>query len=161
MKLRVLFHKVSDEKHTLEIIRADGRRERFDCETRSYLQHDLLHYAAETEASLEGGFWGSLASGRTLAEMNDRTGTMPAYGTSEMMTIERVVGVLSGLTKGRTPEELVAGLRSYSESLGEAAPAWLTTEFVTAVQARMRKLFGQWKATPFGGTMELAWPPEP
>ena len=102
MKMRVLLHKISDERHALEIVREDGRRERVDCETRSYLQHDLLHYAAETEASLSGGFWGSLARGRTLAEMNDRT---PIEGTSEMMVIEKVVGALSGMMKGQTPEQ--------------------------------------------------------
>ena len=58
--MRILLHKISDDRHTLEIVRADGRRERVDCETRSYLQHDLLHYAVETEASLAAGFWGSL-----------------------------------------------------------------------------------------------------
>ena len=139
------------------IVREDGRRERVDCETRSHFQHDLLHYAAETEASLGGGFWGSLASGRTLAEMNDRTRSTPTYGTSEMMVIERIVGALSGVTKGRTPEQIVTGLQSYALSLDANIPAWLTTDFVTAVQERMRQLLGRWKATPFGGTMELAW----
>jgi hypothetical protein len=153
--MRVLLHKSSDERHVLEIVPEDGRRERVECETRSYLQHDLLHYAAETEASLGGGFWGSLARGKTLAEMNDR---MPIDGTSEMMVIEKVVGALSGVIKGQTPEQLVAGLRSYSESHGETAPPWLTVAFVIAVRERMRQLLGRWKATPFGGTMELAWP---
>jgi len=159
MKMRVLLHKISDERHALEIVREDGRRERVDCETRSYLQHDLLHYAAEVEASLGGGFWGILASGRTLAEMNDRTRATPMYGTSEMMVIEQVVGAFSGVMKGQMPEQITTALRSYTQSLGENTPAWLTTAFVTAVRERMRELLGRWKATPFGGTMELAWPP--
>ena len=37
-----------------------------------HLVHDLLHYAAEQEAGVQTGFWGTLASGRTLADMNDR-----------------------------------------------------------------------------------------
>lgn len=50
------------------------------CETRSYLVHDLLHYAVESEAGLSGGFWGNLARGKTLADMNDlrRTPGAPA-----------------------------------------------------------------------------------
>lgn len=158
MTIRILFHKVSDDRHVLEIVRDDGRLERVDCETRSYLEHDLLHFAVETEASLRGGFWGALASGRTLAQMNDRARPTP-YGTSEMMVIERVVGVLSGLTKGRTPEEMVSGLERYAASSSEPTPSWLTTSFVAGVQERLRRLIGRWKATPFGGTMELRWPP--
>jgi hypothetical protein len=91
--------------------------------------------------------------------MNDRTGSRPSYSTSEIMVIEQVVGALSGTMKGRTPEQMVTGLQSYAASLGGRIPSWLTTSFVAAVQERMRHLIGHWKATPFGGTMELAWPP--
>ena len=37
-------------------------------------------------------------------------------------------------------------------------PAWLTPAFVERVQARMRGLLGQWKATPYGAEMALPWP---
>lgn len=156
--MRILFHKLNDDRHALEIIRDDGRSERVDCDTRSYLQHDFLHYAAEAEAGLDGGFWGSLARGTTLAAMNDRTA--PAYPTAEGMVIEQVVGVLSSLTKGRTPPELVVGIERYAAALGQTPPPWLTLPFVEAVQARMRRLLGHWRATPFRQTMELRWPPE-
>lgn len=70
--MRTLLHKLSDDRHGLEIVRPDGSSERAECETRSYLQHDHLHYALEREAGLAGGFWGDLARGETLAAMNDR-----------------------------------------------------------------------------------------
>jgi hypothetical protein len=60
--LRIAFHKISGQRHALEIVRAGGRRERVECETRSYLTHDLLHYAVEAEACLQDGFWGRLAA---------------------------------------------------------------------------------------------------
>jgi hypothetical protein len=176
--VRIVFRKISDERHVLEIVRDDGRREHVDCETRSYLQHDLLHYAVESEARLEGGFWGCLAKGRTLAEMNDRSGKAMAAAagppraaapgepsndmhtapTSDMGTIEQVVGAVTGVLKGRTPYEIVTGLGRYAESVGSTLPSWLTARFIVAVQDRMRQLLGQWKATPYGGSMELAWP---
>ena len=43
-------------------------------------------------------------------------------------------------------------------SLGATMPDWLTEPFVVAVQERMRRLQGHWRATPFGGVMELPWP---
>ena len=110
--MRIVFRKISDERHTLEIVRADGRREEVDCETRSLLVHDLLHLAVESEAKVTVGFWGNLAKGRTLADMNDRTGKAMAAEAPEMAVIERLVGSLSGAVKGRTAAEMVAAFTS-------------------------------------------------
>jgi hypothetical protein len=50
--MRGIFSKLSDDQHRLEIVRTDGQREQMSCETRSYLVHDLLHYAGR--ATFEG-----------------------------------------------------------------------------------------------------------
>jgi hypothetical protein len=156
--MRIAFLKISDERHTLEIIRDDGRREQVECETRSYLVHDLLHYAVETEAALDGGFWGNLARGKTLLDMNDRTGKAMQAENPEMAAIEGLVGPLSAAVKGRSAAEMVAGFSVYAAAMQSTAPEWLTERFVAAVQERMRKLMGEWKAIPFGGVMTLRWP---
>ena len=78
-----------------------------------------------------------------------------------MMLIEKVVGALSATTKGVDPVVLVAGIVRYMTSIGDAMPTWLTVDCVTAVQERMRRLLGQWRATRFGDAMELAWPGQP
>jgi hypothetical protein len=157
--MRIVFRKIADERHALEIVRDDGRRESVVCETRSYLVHDLLHYAVEGEAGLGGGFWGNLARGRTLEDMNDRTGRAMEAELPEMSVIERLVGALSGAVKGRSAAEMVTGLHRYAEALDSTLPPWLTESFVAAVQERMRRLLGHWKATPVGAAMELYWPP--
>jgi hypothetical protein len=117
----------------------------------------LLHYAVESEAKLETGFWGNLAKGKTLAEMNDRTGRAMEAEGPEMAAIEQLVGALHGSTKGRSPAEMVEGIRRFAEGLGSTVPGWLTDAFVAAVQERMRQLVGRWKATPFGASMDLTW----
>jgi hypothetical protein len=162
--MRIALHKLSNDRHALELIRGSGERERVECETRSFLLHDLLHYAVESEARLTGGFWGELAAGKTLAQMNEREadalaprGVATRSMSEELAAIEQVVGVLSGLTKGRSPAELVSGMQRFCENLGTTLPAWVTLELVEAVQERMRRLVGHWKATPYGGSMELPW----
>jgi hypothetical protein len=82
---------------------------------------------------------------------------MAAYAPG-MMVIERLVGALSGAVKGRSAVQMVAALDLYAASLGTTNPNWLTEGFVVSVQDRMRQLLGRWKATPYGGTMELTWP---
>jgi hypothetical protein len=155
--VRIAFWKVSNERHVLEISDARGRKERVECETRSLFLHDLLHYAVESEAKTQAGFWGALASGRTLAELDDRT--RPFDESSELAGIEQVVGALHGTTKGISPEQLVAGIERFASSLGATLPDWLTVDLVTRVEERMRRLRGHWNATPFGDKMELDWPP--
>ena len=156
--MRILFEKITDERHRLVIERAPGAREAVECETRSYLLHDFLHYAVESEARLATGFWGNLAAGKTLADMNDRTGASMKEAAPEMGAIEQLVGALHGSTKGITAGELVAGIRRFAASLGATTPDWLTEPFVVAVQERLRRLQGHWRANPFGGVMELPWP---
>ena len=156
--MRILFHKISDERHALEIVRPDGSRDREECETRSFLVHDLLHYTVESEARLQGGFWGNLGKGKTLSDMNDRTGRAMAEASREMAEIERLVGSLSGAVKGKSAKQMVQALETYAVALGTTNPAWLTEALVVSVQERMRQLLGRWKATPYGETMELDWP---
>ena len=158
--MRILLHKQSNEQHALELVRADGMRERMECETRSYLQHDFLHYAVEAEAGLQTGFWGNLARSKTLAQMNDRSGRALAAELPELMTIERAVGALTRAVKVGSASEVVASVHGYEAAVGVEPTPWLTEAFVHRVQDRMRQLTGYWKATPYGGTMELRWPPE-
>lgn len=156
-RVRIAFRKLTDERHALEIATDDGRRERVECETRSYLQHDLLHYAVEAEAGLTEGFWGSLAAGQTLAALNDRT-REPGADNPAMMDIERLVGAMTRAVRGTSARDVVAGLERYAAAMGESNPPWLDEAFVQRVQERMRRLLGRWRATPYGDVMELEWP---
>ena len=153
--MRILLRKLSDERHVLQIIRDDGRSEEVECETRSYLHHDLLHYAAEAEARTGEGFWGNLAKGKTLPEMNDRTGKAMQAEGPQMAAIEQVVGALSSIAKGVAGDVFLARFHDYAENVGIATPEWLTPVFVSGVEERMRRLLGRWKATPFGEAMTL------
>jgi hypothetical protein len=75
---------------------------------------------------------------------------------------ERIVGPLSGVAYGELDiPTFFAGLRNSLAAQGERAPDWLTPDLVARVKERYRRLFGQWKATPFGATMELTFAPGP
>jgi hypothetical protein len=151
--VRVFLHKLTDQRHALEIVRDSGDRERMECETRSLLVHDFIHFAVEEAAQLTDGFWGKLANGKTLVEMNDRG----SPDDPAMMEIERIVGALSMAAKGITPSQVVASLKAYSVAVGVSLPEWLTESFVARVQARLRQLRGEWNATAYGRAMELRW----
>lgn len=148
--MRIVFRKLNDREHTLDV--GEGP---VTFETRSFMRHDLLHYALEAEAELSGGFWGSVARGRRrLGELGAAEGEGP-----ELMAIERLVGALDGAAKGQAAKAAIAAVRRYDETTGGETPPWLTEALVLRVQERLRRLLGQWNATPRMGSMELTWPP--
>lgn len=92
--------------------------------------------------------------------MNDRAGLPAAREAAEMAIVEQFVGALSGVAKGVAAADLVAGLVRYAAATGVPVPAWLTERVVVEAQERLRQVAGAWRATPHGGALELAWPPD-
>jgi hypothetical protein len=157
--MRILLTKISDRRHALEVVRGDDSRERVELVTREFLFHDLLHYAVESALGTQGGFWGALANGKTLADLNDRSGVAMKDYSGTMYAIEQAVGMMTGAIKSGGPaERVLATFRGYFEALGQTTPEWCTAGFIADVCERMRRIQGHWKATPYRQTMELAWP---
>ena len=154
--MRIQLTKISNDKHALTLIRADGSRERVELVTREALFHDMLHYAVESSLPTQAGFWGTLASGKTMSAMNDRSGESTKENAETLYMVEGAVGVMTNIVE-LPLDEAFAKLRWFSETQGQAPPAWCTEEFVAQVCERMRKLMGEWRATPFGQTMEIVW----
>lgn len=145
--MRVEIEKLRDDRHAVRIVRDSGEVERVELASRSFLVHDLLHWATEREAGLGDGFWGQVAAGQPLDAVE-------VPGDSD---IEKVVGALTSIAKGRPAADVFAGIERYAETSGWQTPGWLTRELVDAVAERMRRLLGRWRATPYGGVMELSW----
>lgn len=146
----VTFTRIDNHTHRLTITRTDGSHESVECETRSLLLHDLVHFAVEAEAGISGGFYGLLAQGVPLARLNDRENPPPG---EMLMAVERVVGPMQSVINQRMPAHLMAAAGA------ELAGQPIDAAFVARVQARMRRLQGHWRGTPFGAQMRLIWPP--
>jgi len=157
--LKIQFTKLSDERHRFAYARADGSGETVELETRSFLTHDLVHFAIESEAKLKDGFFGGLAAGKTYADLSGKgiAGKgMAADMPRETLQIEIVVGPMASVVQNNVePTHFVSALKSYFAVQDMEVPAWLTAEFVSAVRERFRDLMGRWKATPFSETLYL------
>lgn len=151
--LTVRLTKLSDERHLFAFTRGDGSGERIELVTRSFLLHDFIHFAIESEARLSHSFYGSLARGANYTDLT--MGEMGA-GQSEAAITEGVVGPFTPVAKGEmTPAQFIASRTAAYAPFGREPPVWLTLEFAERVMGRLRRLRGEWKATPFGGTMVL------
>lgn len=155
-ELRLRFSRVSPTHHRFEYRRPDGTGEALDLETRSFLFHDLLHYALESEAGLKGSFYGILAKVGGYEELS--VGGGAALG-GEVAITERVVGAM---TEALQDDDLEADtfaerVAEYLDLFDERAPRWLTPALVLAVRERMRELMRRWNSTPSGEAMELTF----
>jgi hypothetical protein len=142
--VRIAFTKISDERHAVTITRTDGTAERLEVETREFLRHDLAHYAIEFERPIRKGFWGSIASGASL--IGD------GIIGSDAQLAESLAGPIQTLIR------IDAGQDAYLELLKRFAATSDAQDLAARVHERVRQLRGHWKATPFGGEMELEWP---
>jgi hypothetical protein len=150
--------RLTNDRHRLELVRDDGTREARELETRSALLHDLVHYAVETEAGLSASFYGQLASGKTYESL-----TTEPSGNPEAMQTEQVVVRIQGIAKndawsGVDPESFAKSIIAGSRALGHEPPPWLTGALIVRVRERLRRVHGQWRATPFHQTLELEFP---
>lgn len=144
--------RLSPTHHSFEVIRGNGQVERVALETKTFLIHDLLHFAVETEAGLKSSFFGMLAAGASYEAL--AADTMPLAG--ERLATERIVGPLTSVAQGkRGANDFIDGLAPMFQATGDAVPAWATPAFVEGALVRYRSLAGRWKATPFGQTIEL------
>ena len=140
--MRIVFAKISDQRHAVEITRRDGTSERRELVSRDFLRHDLAHFAIELELPIRSGYWGSVACGASL----DGEGV----AGSEAELAEALAGPLQTLFR------VEAGLDAYTDLLRKLAPG--RGDLAVRVHERIRRLRGHWKATPYGGEMELFWP---
>jgi hypothetical protein len=150
--------RLTNDRHRVEFVRDDGTRETHEMETRSALLHDLVHYAVESEAGLTASFYGRLASGETYEGLL----TNPPADAEAMQT-EGVVGRLQGIAKNDAwsevdPASFAAAIAAGSRALGAEPPAWLTGDLIVRVRERLRRVQGQWRATPFHQTLTLEFP---
>lgn len=142
--MRIVFTKLSDESHRVTVARCDGTEESVEVESRSFLRHDLAHYAIELELPIHRGFWGCVAAGASLSGQG-------VTGRDAQLA-ESLAGPIQTLF--RTD----AGPDAYAQALGGLLPAGGHRDLPARVHERIRQLRGYWKATPYGGRMELGWP---
>jgi acyl-homoserine lactone acylase PvdQ len=150
--------RLTNERHRLELVRDDGTWEAHEMETRSALLHDLVHYAVETEAGLAASFYGRLASGKTYEALMTEQPADP-----EAMQTEGVVGRIQGIAKndawsGIDAESFAESIATGFRSAGDDPPVWLTGDLIIRVRERLRRVQGQWRATPFHQTLLLEFP---
>jgi hypothetical protein len=142
--VKVAFTKLSDQRHAVRVERADGSSAVVELDSRSFLLHDLAHFAVELELGLSEGVWGSVARGGSLSG-SDLDG-------ADMVLAEMTSGPMQTMMRTN------AAVAEIHQVLARVAPELSSMDLAERLHARFRSLTGHWAATPYGREMELEWP---
>ena len=141
--MKIVFTKLSDIEHSVRVVRNDGSVDSSVLNSRSFLRHDLAHFAVETELPITAGYWGTVANGAPLAG-NEFSGPDIAKAESLAAPIQTLM-------------RLEANEERYFAVLAHVVPDLATEELAARIKERVRKLLGHWKATAYGENMEFEW----
>jgi hypothetical protein len=144
--VKVAFTKISDERHTVRVERIDGSSEVVELDSRSFLRHDLAHFAVELELGLSEGIWGSVARGGSLSGSG--------LDGADMTLAETASGPMQTMLRTN------ADAAEIHDVLTRIAPEVSSMDLAERLDVRFRSLTGHWAATPYGGEMKLEWPAE-
>lgn len=113
--MKILLTKLSDIKRHFTCTRVDSGSESLELEARSFLIHDLTHFALESTAKLSR-FYSTLAAATPYGALAGET-AQPVTG--EARATETVVGPLSGALRGDIDAPaFTARLAGYFTDLG-------------------------------------------
>jgi hypothetical protein len=141
--MRILITKISQDEHKIEVYRQDGSRDSSVLNSRSFLRHDFAHFAVEAEIPIEMGYWGLVAAGASLSG--------EGFAGKDIALAETMAGPIQTLIRTEAAPD------KYLEILERALPQIATLDLAERIFNRARSLTGQWRATPFGSTMSIAW----
>lgn len=142
--MKLVFTKLSDQRHTVRVERIDGSTDVVELDSRSFLRHDLAHLAVELELGLEEGVWGSVASGGSLSGSG--------LDGADMALAETISGPMQTMMRTNADPDAI------HDVLTRVAPEIASTDLAERLHRRLRSLAGHWTATLYGASMELQWP---
>jgi len=158
--MTIRFTKKTPTHHLFEVKRGNGSAEHVMLETRSFMPHDLIHFAYESLAGCRHSFYGRLAAGTTLADFReiDIRNEPETEEARELANTERITGPLTAWLRGSDNEDAcLTMLAQLFQLTDEPTPAHITIDFLANLRELYRKLWGQWTSLPHHISMDLEW----
>lgn len=160
--IRIQLTKRADGGAILRCLRPDGSvtwQTHRGQQAAFFPQHDLTHYAVESELGLGTAFYGLMAAGWDADDTGGKgpRGPLPP----EAVMVEHIVGLLDvERSSGHlmSPEEFRTALSACAaqhQNWPGAAARALDDDAIARIRARRSELFGRWREVPEGGTLEL------
>lgn len=144
--MKIVVKKISHKECVYTIARADGTEEVIELDSKTYLLHDMCHFAVEKELAYRNGFWGMLAQGYAFHELFGKENML----TTELRFIEKVVGPVQSAYLGQVPRGRFPSLLSYLDyEFG--------MERLDNCLNEIGRIMDEWGGLSFGQYLTLEW----
>ena len=144
--MKIEIQKLSNYQCLYTITRADQSVERITLETKTYLVHDICHFAVEKNLGYTNGFWGMLSQGYTLSALFGKDNPQ----TEELRFIEKIVGPVQSVYSGHTPKE---DFQNYTAHLDFT----MTANVLSACLTEIRTIIENWEQLVVGQQLILVF----
>jgi len=162
--LTIQFTKRPDGAVVLRYRRADGSVvwQRYEgSHARFFPYHDLSHLAVEAELGITRGFYGLLAEGWEVADLEGKGARGPL--PPESVLVEFIVSLFDSETAGGAPPlpapEFNAQLAAMLQDKNLPAPPAFSDARLAAVRHRRLALHAAWDQVPPGASLEVPFAP--
>ncbi|WP_417236967.1 hypothetical protein [Bizionia paragorgiae] len=129
------------------IHRNNGSVEVISLETKTYLLHDICHFAVERNLKYANGFWGMLSQGYTFEELFGKNNPK----TEELRFIEQIVGPVQSVISGHIP---IADFEKSIEHLHFKFPG----DTFNCILVEIKNIIVIWEGLKIGQNLKLIWP---
>lgn len=144
MKIEV--KKATKHQCQYSVTRNDKSVERITLETKTYLVHDICHFAVEDNLHYVNGFWGLLSQGHSVNSLFGKDNPQ----TIELRFIERIVGPVQSVYSGHIPKE---DFEQYISHLDNT----MTNNFLGSCLTEIRAILQKWEQLSVGQYLTLKW----
>ena len=150
--MKLIFTKISPTHHTLCVCREGLKDDIQNCETRSLMPHDLIHFAYEKTVWLKNSFWGLLSQWYNIEHFPDEL----VSESSELYRTEMIVGPLTWyLMKEVSEAQVISYIQNACDAYGIEVPQHITTETLKLIKIEYERLWWEWRSLPWNQEMIL------
>lgn len=144
MKIEVI--KKSHYSFEYILTRKDKSVEQIELNTKTYLVHDICHFATESILQYNKGFWGMLAQGHSFSELVGKENTL----TEELRFVERIVGPIQSVYLEYLPKQ------NFEESVKHLNFSISETDLMKILD-RIKLILSDWQKLPINDQLTLEW----
>ena len=142
--MKIVLIKKTSYQFEYNITRANKKAELITLDTKTYLLHDICHYAVEKILNYPNGFWGMLAQGYSFNELFGKSNPM----ISGLRFIEKIVGPVQSVYSGHIPIE---DFNQYISHLNFT----INENDLTSCLAEIKTILNAWEQLPIGEKLTL------
>ena len=168
--MQVVFTKHEDRNYSIVVTRSDRIKIQFPGAGKKFLvPHDLSHFIVESKLNMRQGFWGCVANGALLPNMNIIEGRQKPNAKSKSKQIikdarqqlrlaECLVRVFDEIYTVE-PNRVLVQARQLSQISSKIKPK-LSSATILDVCSTLKAVQTNWQAINVGGNIELDWNPK-